>query len=116
MDVLTAIHTRQSIGKVRPDSVPRALIEQLLAAGAQAPNHHKVRPYRGEYAPMVDAMRKADWIDVTFTKVRFGIPRSWIRDLRATFPLNEAYKAVAMPGIAKYAVSHLSRPLPMLRW
>ena len=29
-------------------------------------NHHKVRPYTGAYAPMVDAMRKADWIDVTF--------------------------------------------------
>jgi nitroreductase len=46
MDLLAAIHTRQSIGKVRPDPVPRALIEQLLAAGAQAPNHHKVRPWR----------------------------------------------------------------------
>jgi hypothetical protein len=79
-------------------------------------NHHKVRPYTGPSAPMVDAMRKADWIDVTFTKVRFGIPRSFIRDLRATFPLNEAYKGVAMPMIARYAVSHLSRPLPMMRW
>jgi hypothetical protein len=79
-------------------------------------NHHKVRPYTGEYAPMVDAMRKADWIDVSFTKIRFGIPRTWIRDLRATFPLNEAYKAVAMPGIARYAVTHLTRPLPMMRW
>jgi nitroreductase len=46
MDVLEAIHTRQSIGKVRPDPVPRELIERLLAAGAQAPNHHKVRPWR----------------------------------------------------------------------
>ncbi len=79
-------------------------------------NHHKVRPYRGPSAPMVDAMRQADWIDVTFTKVRFGIPRSFIAELRATFPLNEAYKGVAMPMIARYAVSHLSRPLPMMRW
>jgi hypothetical protein len=30
--------------------------------------------------------------------------------------LNEAYKGVAMPMIARYAVSHLSRPLPMMRW
>jgi nitroreductase len=46
MDVLEAIHTRQSISKMRPDPVPRELIEKLLAAGAQAPNHHKVRPWR----------------------------------------------------------------------
>jgi hypothetical protein len=65
---------------------------------------------------MVEAMRKADWIDVTFTKVRFGIPRSFIGELRATFPLNEAYKGVALPMIARYAISHLSRPLPMMRW
>jgi nitroreductase len=46
MDLLEAIFTRQSIGKVRPDPVPRELIEQLLAAAVQAPNHHKVRPWR----------------------------------------------------------------------
>jgi nitroreductase len=43
---MTAIHTRQSISKVRPDSVPRELIERLLAAAAQAPNHFRVRPWR----------------------------------------------------------------------
>jgi nitroreductase len=46
MDVLTAIHTRHSIGKVKPDPVPRAVIEKLLLAAVQAPNHHKVRPWR----------------------------------------------------------------------
>lgn len=79
-------------------------------------NHHKVRPYTGPSGAMVEAMRKADWIDVTFTKVRFGISRRFIAELRATFPLNEAYKGVAMPAIARYALSHVSRPLPMMRW
>lgn len=46
MELYEAIFTRQSIGKVRPDSLPRPLIEKLLAAGAQAPNHYKVRPWR----------------------------------------------------------------------
>lgn len=46
MDLFDALHTRQSVSKVRPDPVPRDLIEKLLAAGAQAPNHHKVRPWR----------------------------------------------------------------------
>ena len=46
MDALDAIFTRQSIKNVRPDPVPRELIEKILAAGAQAPNHHKVRPWR----------------------------------------------------------------------
>lgn len=46
MDILQAIHSRQSIGKVKPDPIPQDLVEKLLAAGAQAPNHHKVRPWR----------------------------------------------------------------------
>ncbi len=46
MDALAAIHTRQSIPKVKPDPVPRELIEQILSAAVQAPNHHHVRPWR----------------------------------------------------------------------
>lgn len=46
MDVLWAIHHRQSIGKVKPDPIPKEVIERLLDAAVQAPNHHKVRPWR----------------------------------------------------------------------
>jgi nitroreductase len=46
MDALTAIHTRHSVGKVKTDPVPRETIERLLDAAVQAPNHHKVRPWR----------------------------------------------------------------------
>jgi nitroreductase len=46
MDVFEAIHNRHSQGKVKPDPVPRELIERLLAAAVQAPNHYKVRPWR----------------------------------------------------------------------
>ena len=46
METLEAIHTRQSIGQVKPDPVPRDLIEKILSAAVQAPNHYKVRPWR----------------------------------------------------------------------
>jgi len=46
MELFEAIHSRHSVGKVRPDPVPRELIEKMLLAAAQAPNHHKVRPWR----------------------------------------------------------------------
>ena len=46
MDVFDAIHGRHSQGKVKQDPVPRALIEKLLSAAVQAPNHYKVRPWR----------------------------------------------------------------------
>jgi len=46
MDVFEAIHTRHSLGKVKPDPVPRELVEKILEAAVQAPNHYKVRPWR----------------------------------------------------------------------
>jgi nitroreductase len=46
MDTLEAIFTRRSIKVVRPDPIPRELVERLLAAAVQAPNHHRVRPWR----------------------------------------------------------------------
>ena len=46
MEVIEAIHKRHSIGKVKQESLPRELIEKLLDAGNQAPNHYKVRPWR----------------------------------------------------------------------
>ncbi|RPJ20781.1 MAG: nitroreductase, partial [Chloroflexi bacterium] len=46
MDAFEAIYSRHSQGKVKPDPLPRELIEKLLDAAVQAPNHYKVRPWR----------------------------------------------------------------------
>ena len=46
MNVFEAIHNRRSVSIVRPDPVPQELIETILFAGAQAPNHFRVRPWR----------------------------------------------------------------------
>ena len=46
MDALQTIQNRHSVGKVKPDAVPREVIEKLLNAAVQAPNHYLVRPWR----------------------------------------------------------------------
>ncbi|MGG1553591.1 nitroreductase family protein [Paenibacillus ferrarius] len=46
MDVQEAIRSRRSIGKVKPDPVDRALIEEILEAGIWAPNHAHTEPWR----------------------------------------------------------------------
>jgi nitroreductase len=43
---LDAILTRHSITRVKSDPVPRKIIEKLLLAAVQAPNHYQVRPWR----------------------------------------------------------------------
>lgn len=46
MELFETIRSRQSVGKVKEDAVPREMIEKLLSAAVQAPNHYKVRPWR----------------------------------------------------------------------
>ena len=46
MDVMTAIKTRRSIGKVKSDPVPKEMIETILEAGTWAPCHHQTEPWR----------------------------------------------------------------------
>lgn len=46
MELFKAMYERHSIGHVKPDRVARELIEKILAAGVQAPNHYKVRPWQ----------------------------------------------------------------------
>ncbi len=59
MDVNRAIETRQSIGRVKQDSVPKELIERILESAVHAPNHKITEPWsfhvftgkgRGEFA------------------------------------------------------------------
>ena len=46
MDVVQAIQTRQSIGRVKQDAVPRELLEQILESAVHAPNHKITEPWR----------------------------------------------------------------------
>src|SRR5919199_6977892 len=46
MDVIQAIETRQSIGRVRQDPVPRELVERILESAVHAPNHKMTEPWR----------------------------------------------------------------------
>jgi hypothetical protein len=65
----------------------------------------------------VEAIRKADWIDVTFGALRFGIPRPVVREIARALPLDGFYTPQpALGRVLRYAVRHPRRPLPLLRW
>ena len=46
MELIDAITTRRSLGKMRKDVPPRELVEQVLAAAVHAPNHYNTQPWR----------------------------------------------------------------------
>lgn len=45
-DVLSAIRQRRSVPRMKTERPPRAVVEQIIEAGVQGPNHHKTRPWR----------------------------------------------------------------------
>lgn len=45
LEVTEAIKTRRSIGRVKPDPVPRALVEEILESAVHAPNHRITEPW-----------------------------------------------------------------------
>ncbi|MEM7508152.1 MAG: phosphohydrolase [Pseudomonadota bacterium] len=48
--------------------------------------HHKVFPYRGPNQRIVEAVRKADWIDATDGKIRKGLSRDQIKRVQDAIP------------------------------
>jgi len=56
--------------------------------------HHKVFPYKGTHQDVIEACRKADWIDATQGWVRKGMSRSAIAQVESTFPNCGFHKAL----------------------
>ncbi len=73
MTVLETIKTRRSVPKLRPDPVPREVIEQMLDAAVWAPNHRLTEPWRF-YVLMGDGKRRFAEIRRRFRAATFPDP------------------------------------------
>jgi hypothetical protein len=84
------------------------------AVAAMIAQHHKLLPYAGPNAVLVEALRRADLIDLTFGAIRFGLPGDLVRAARGAFP-NAGFHATLCRVIGGWVVRHPFRPLPMMR-
>ena len=48
--------------------------------------HHKITPYPGKHADIVEAVRRADWIDATEGRMRKGLSKTQVRAVRHGVP------------------------------
>lgn len=76
--------------------------------------HHRVRPYRGEAARLVEPIRRADWIECTGGLVTSGVPREVVRRAQRAFPMRR-FAAGSAVRIAAHALTHPTDPLPFWR-
>jgi hypothetical protein len=77
--------------------------------------HHRVRPYRGEHARLVEPFRRADWNDFTMGVVRAGIPRELRRAADAEFPVRDFVPKAVFKVTVGWLVRHPLRPAPPFR-
>jgi hypothetical protein len=77
--------------------------------------HHRMRPYRGECARLVEPFRRADWNDFTMGLVRGGIPRELRKAADAEFPVADFIPKAVIKGTIAWLVRHPLRPAPPFR-
>ena len=85
-----------------------AEIERMIA------DHHKITPSTGGPDSLIEAFRRADWIDVTRGLRRFGIPRPFVARLFATWPDAGFHWRLVTLTLDRFR-SHPLTPLPMVR-
>lgn len=87
---------------------------QLADVTAMIREHHKVTAYRGPGAAIVEAFRRADWVDVSRGLLTCGLPRTTIARIRGRWPDAGFHRRLLQLSAARL-VRHPLDPLPMLR-
>ena len=83
MDVFEALESRRSIRGFRPDPVPRAMLERLLAAAARAPSGSNIQPWHvrvtqgAEKARLTAEVRAAHLAGEMAPREYHYYPRQW---------------------------------------
>lgn len=83
--------------------------------GLMITEHHKLREYKDEALPLVEAFRKGDLVDFSFGSFRFGVPKSYIKEVKSTFPNAQFHKNLGKRA-AKWFIKHPLNPAPMMKW
>jgi hypothetical protein len=85
-----------------------AEVEQMIE------DHHKITSSAAGPDSLIEAFRRADWIDVTRGLRGFGIPRSFLTRLFATWPDAGFHWRLFTLTLDRFR-SHPLTPLPMVR-
>src|SRR5262249_25802944 len=77
--------------------------------------HHKLSMDRENPDWLVEPFRRADAVDVSRGVIRFGLPRSLLRQVFSTWPDAGFHRRLAQLALQRLQ-SHPLSPLPMVRW
>ena len=111
----TVDYIAPSVALARKYLATRGMADWIPEIEAMIADHHKVTSSRTNSHSLVEAFRRADWIDVTFGLRRFGLPRPFIAAVSAAWPDAGFHRRLAELTIDRWRKHPLS-PLPMVKW
>jgi hypothetical protein len=108
-------YLRPSVALAKAYLLRSSAVDLVPEVEAMILEHHKISPYRGASQPLVEAFRKADWIDVSRGFLIFGIPRRFVAELYAKWPSAGFHRRLVQLSLSRFRSNPWS-PLPMVRW
>lgn len=82
---------------------------------AMIDHHHKMTPCDPRERTSVETFRRADWVDVSKGRLRFGLKRCVVSPVMDMFP-GFGFHRLLLKLSLKRMLTHPFSPLPMLRW
>jgi hypothetical protein len=77
--------------------------------------HHRFRCAPPSPWPLVEVLRKGDWVDASMGIRRFGLPRGVVKEVQDAFP-NLGFHGNLMRITFKEFWNRPLNPLPMMKW
>lgn len=81
---------------------------------AMIEQHHKIRKYKINPRWLVESFRKADWIDVSRGRLKFGLTSAFVTETLTAFP-NAGFHKRLIALTKLHLKTHPFNPLPMMR-
>src|SRR5262245_14146021 len=104
-----------SVALARAHLAARGMADWIPEIEAMIADHHKFTPSHAHPQSLVECFRRADWIDVTRGLRRFGLPRTFIATVDATWPNAGFHRRLVQLTISRL-LKHPLTPLPMVKW
>ncbi len=102
-----------SVALAREYLEARGMAAWVPEVTAMIEDHHKITGIDGQ--SLVESFRRADWIDVSRGLRRFGLPRTFMTAVAATWPNAGFHRRLVQLTVDRFW-KHPLAPLPMVKW
>lgn len=77
--------------------------------------HHKLRKHTDQHYPLVEVLRQADLIDLSLGLQRFGLPGSFVAEVKGAYP-NAGFHWRLVRLLGQGLRRRPWNPLPIFKW